>query len=279
MVVIFLDFDGVLHPYAPWPFAEEAKRSHFQHLPCLESVLRDHSEVRIVIASDWRLHNSIDELRTHFSPDIQPRVIGTTALDRPSGVMLGQRHLLAERFMSDNNLLCVPWIAIDDTKESYLPDSPLLLCGNCFNESSEALLREMLNRIWVYRLAREGDSIKPQLLVQAGGFLRPLEVSELLGVTAGEVESCEAQRLLLAPLYRGERVYPRCQFSGNAIDPCVSAFMRALAEYPWTGLKFLLVPQEALGGMTPLSALRSGDADLRDVVIRLLRIISSDGFD
>jgi hypothetical protein len=147
VVVIFLDFDGVLHPYSPWPFTEEEKRSHFQHLPRLESVLRDYPETRVVISSDWRLHVSIEELRAHFAPDIQPRVIGATALDGPLGVIFGTRHLLAERFLSDNNLLGVPWIAIDDTEENYFPNSPLVLCWDCFNECSEAVLRKMLERV------------------------------------------------------------------------------------------------------------------------------------
>lgn len=146
MVVIFLDFDGVLHPYAPWPFTEEGRRGHFQHLPRLEAVLRDFPAARIVIASDWRFHHSIDELRAHFSPDIQPRVIGTTARDRQSGVVFGHRHLLAERFLSDSGLSGIPWIAIDDTEENYLAHSPLVLCGDCFSDDSAALLRKMLRK-------------------------------------------------------------------------------------------------------------------------------------
>jgi hypothetical protein len=278
MMIIFLGFDGVLHPYAPWPFTEEAKRSHFQHLPRLESVLRDYAEARIVITSDWRLHAPIDELRARFSPDIQPRVIGTTALNRSPGDVFGHRHMLAERFLSENDLLGVPWIAIDDTEENYFPHSPLVLCLSCFGESQEVLLREMLSNMCIRQLVRDGHSIKLQLLEQAGGFLSFTQVSQLLALTENDVDRRRTQRLLLAPMYRGQFVYPRCQFSGNAVDPCLEEFMPALAEFPWTGLEFLLTPAEALGETAPLCALRSGDADLRSIVARLVRILSSDGF-
>jgi hypothetical protein len=147
MVIIFLDFDGVLHPYASWPFTEEARRSHFQHLPRFETVLRDFPNVRVVIASDWRRHNSIDELRRNFSGDVQSRIIGVTALDRESIDAVGHRHLLAERYLADNGLPETAWIAVDDTEENYFPSSPLVLCVDYFGEPQETLLRSMLGHL------------------------------------------------------------------------------------------------------------------------------------
>ena len=53
-VYVFLDFDGVTHP---WSQAED-----FRCLPVLEAVLRDYPETRVVISSDWRTLFSLPKL-------------------------------------------------------------------------------------------------------------------------------------------------------------------------------------------------------------------------
>jgi hypothetical protein len=82
MTILFLDFDGVLHPYSPWPHDDAVRSQYFIHLPRLESVLRDFAKVQVVIASDWRLYHPLEKLRTFFSEDIRPRVSGTTVSRR-----------------------------------------------------------------------------------------------------------------------------------------------------------------------------------------------------
>lgn len=96
--VLMLDIDGVLH---------RAQTGTFSKLPLLEEWLRKHRDVEIVIVSSWREAWSIDELRGFFSPDLQPRVLGTTP-----------RVLGALR--EDEILACVEsyqieqWVAVDD---------------------------------------------------------------------------------------------------------------------------------------------------------------------
>jgi hypothetical protein len=60
-VYVFLDFDGVTHP---WGEAED-----FRCLPLLESVLREYPETRVIIASDWRTLFSLQKLSARFSED------------------------------------------------------------------------------------------------------------------------------------------------------------------------------------------------------------------
>lgn len=67
--VLMLDFDGVLHP---------AQAGTLIYLPVLEAWLRRHPDVDVVVSSNWRDTHTLDELRSLFSVDIQPRVIGTT---------------------------------------------------------------------------------------------------------------------------------------------------------------------------------------------------------
>ena len=144
MIILFLDFDGVLHPYAPWPHDETVRAQYFNHLPRFEAVLRDFPEVHIVIASDWRLHHTLDELRTFFSEDIRKRIRGTTALERLSGNATGDRQLQVERYLSVHHLTGTRWIAVDDTPTNYLPGAHLVLCKEMFGEREEGELRELL---------------------------------------------------------------------------------------------------------------------------------------
>lgn len=69
-IILFVDIDGCTHRYGAHV------KEYFECLPAIEDVLRAFPEVLIVISSDWRKLHTIDEIRTNFSPDIQPRIIG-----------------------------------------------------------------------------------------------------------------------------------------------------------------------------------------------------------
>lgn len=56
MLILFLDFDGVLHP----EHCHESK--HFCRLPILEAALRQVPETKVVITSTWRLEQSLENL-------------------------------------------------------------------------------------------------------------------------------------------------------------------------------------------------------------------------
>lgn len=70
MRVLFLDFDGVLHP-----------TSHgsalFSQMNLLEKSLVDDA-CQIVISSSWRFHMDLSRLRSQFSKNIQERILGVT---------------------------------------------------------------------------------------------------------------------------------------------------------------------------------------------------------
>jgi hypothetical protein len=73
MVIVFLDFDGVLHPFFPRRELADQENQLLSFLPRFESVIRAFPFARIVIASDWRKRHSLAELREFFSPDIRDR--------------------------------------------------------------------------------------------------------------------------------------------------------------------------------------------------------------
>lgn len=78
--VLFLDFDGVLHPTSiglGLDSNEVIRTGHFGWLPHLASVLRPHPDVVIVVHSTWRYNYDEDELRELLGA-VGGRVVGAT---------------------------------------------------------------------------------------------------------------------------------------------------------------------------------------------------------
>lgn len=106
-MILFLDFDGVLHPF-------DRPDGVFTLLADFERVMRDFHEVDIVISSAWREAHTLDELRQLFSPDIAQRIVDAT----PIFTDLTQPHVRESEIRSwleaagrqDES-----WVAIDDT--------------------------------------------------------------------------------------------------------------------------------------------------------------------
>ena len=67
--VLFIGIDGVMHP---------GTSGGFSFLPLFEAIMRKFSDVDIVICSDWRFNESLEQLRQYFSNDIAGRIIGLT---------------------------------------------------------------------------------------------------------------------------------------------------------------------------------------------------------
>lgn len=73
--VLFLDFDGVLHPVGV-----HAAGVPFAKVPLLEAMLREPrcAAIQIVVSSTWREAYSLTRLRSVFAPDLRARVIDVT---------------------------------------------------------------------------------------------------------------------------------------------------------------------------------------------------------
>lgn len=113
-MILFLDFDGVLHPEGFIP-----KGKHFCRLPLLEGLLRDqdHAAVRIVISSTWRETQPIEQLAAIFSPDIRARVVGITpVLDTPGSVHWRYAEIQAWLRGQPGE---AQWAALDDAREGF----------------------------------------------------------------------------------------------------------------------------------------------------------------
>lgn len=103
--VLFLDFDGVLHP---------GEAGTFRYLPMLEALLRRYPLVDVVISSNWRERMTFGELIDQFSEDMAQRIVGTTpAIDGEN------RQSEIETFCRRYGIQ--DWLVLDDRAELFSP--------------------------------------------------------------------------------------------------------------------------------------------------------------
>jgi hypothetical protein len=117
--IIFLDFDGVLHPDGVGLFSQ---------LGVFEEYLSQMPDVEVVVSSTWREEQTLDELRKYFSPFAQDRIIGTTP-SLEDGYDCGGRQREIQAFLDSaglNSNNCF-WIALDDMPLFFEDDYPNLL--------------------------------------------------------------------------------------------------------------------------------------------------------
>lgn len=114
--LLLLDVDGVLHPVeTDYSFSSR----FFSHLPLLEELLREFRSVDVVISSDWRLAESIEQLQRYFSEDVQHQIIGATPLITPDTVVQHRRQLEIQAWLDGNGHSAAEWVALDVWPESF----------------------------------------------------------------------------------------------------------------------------------------------------------------
>ena len=86
------------------------------------------------------------------------------------------------------------------------------------------------------------------------------EVGKALGISRQAVDKRRAAGKLLAVRNRGDWHYPAIQFHDGEVLPGIEAVIAAMPEASaWSVLDMLLAPDDALGGRSPIAALRAGD--------------------
>ena len=140
-MILFLDFDGVMHPVNQLDlFCRE------EHLA---RVLRDFQGVEIVISSSWRETHTLKNMLTFFLTDLRSRIVGVTpvieirdAVDVP-----GVRWREINKYLTATGNQHRRWVALDDAPELFPPRcTQLVLCdGNLgFETVAEKALRIVL---------------------------------------------------------------------------------------------------------------------------------------
>jgi hypothetical protein len=160
-MIIFLDFDGVLHPFFPMPDLPNAANAYFANWPRLLRVLNDHPEVQLVVSSSWR---SImpEKWDAEVPEPLRARITGyTPEIKRPLRRQYPTgytpepiRYLEILRYLRTNRREGEPWIALDDDATLFPVGCPnLILCSDGFREAEEAALRAALTRATVKPLS------------------------------------------------------------------------------------------------------------------------------
>ena len=130
-MIIFLDFDGVLHPTV-------RGEPDFSRLPLFWKILRACPDTEVVLSTSWREIYRPDELVefvTHGGgEDLAHRIIGSTperlaepgAFTYAAGRPYHRRHIECELWLVGNQQTKRPWLAIDDIARWFPADSPNL---------------------------------------------------------------------------------------------------------------------------------------------------------
>ncbi|AZO32419.1 DNA-binding protein [Mesorhizobium sp. M1B.F.Ca.ET.045.04.1.1] len=114
------------------------------------------------------------------------------------------------------------------------------------------------------------------LIERAGGTVSAEDAGRLLGISRQAVDKRRRAEALLAIREGSDWRYPTCQFDKTDVAAGIADVVRAYASSgPWVALDFLLAPDSALEGHSPIEALKAGN---REAVRRLLRGEAQDGF-
>jgi hypothetical protein len=113
---LYLDFDGVLHPNS----FEKGKA--FCLMPLLERALSG-SDVRIVVSSSWRHHETEAYIQSRFPASIRSLFSGFTG--EPLAGPWARWHEISHHAALHG---VTEWRALDDAASQFPPNCPNLIC-------------------------------------------------------------------------------------------------------------------------------------------------------
>jgi len=136
-MMLFLDFDGVLHP-SPGP-------TDFCRLPLLESWLRTHPDVNIIISSSWREVMDMEVLQHIFSEDLQHRVIDKCPLIHNEEKFEFYRHEEILRWIKQESYDGL-WLVLDDAAHEFPAGYDLLIACDKSKGIDEVVINELTKK-------------------------------------------------------------------------------------------------------------------------------------
>jgi hypothetical protein len=147
-LIVFLDFDGVLHPD---PCLQAARL--FENAPRLALALYDFPQVALVLSTAWRQAGTFEQLVVLLPEVLRHRVIGVTPnfSDFASAAELVPYRRQAEclRWMQQSGLKDDAWLALDDRPSGFTPYCENLIGCNPqygFDADVSARLQSALQR-------------------------------------------------------------------------------------------------------------------------------------
>lgn len=153
-MILFLDFDGVLHPedvyITPAGPTLRGSGSLFMWASMLEAELRPYPDIEIVLSTSWVRHLGFSRAKKRLPDELQRRVTGSTWHSSMSKVWADQdwwdqasRYGQIMRHVSRSKL--TDWIALDDDGEGWgaAHRDRLVLTDGPAGLSSDAALSEL----------------------------------------------------------------------------------------------------------------------------------------
>jgi hypothetical protein len=164
-VVLYLDFDGVLHHEDVWwhprrgVYIQTPGYRLFEHVPLLEAALAPFPEVSVVLSTSWVRYRRFSDSAKRLGPNLRERVIGATFHSQmsrqgfeslPRGIqVLNDVARRRPRF----------WVALDDDLENWVPEyrDHLIHCDNVLGISAPGVLYALHQRLSLFH-SKSGDS-------------------------------------------------------------------------------------------------------------------------
>jgi hypothetical protein len=119
MTILFLDYDGVLHPD---PCSDRLRL--FEHAPRLADALRPFADVDIVLSTAWRTHVDPVQLAAHLPPTLRARVVGITPcfhrISCPPARVPYRRQAECLHWI-ESERPGAEWLALDDRASGFEP--------------------------------------------------------------------------------------------------------------------------------------------------------------
>lgn len=126
-MILFLDFDGVLHPATA-----DSDRDFFSNNHLLFNIMRGLPDASVVFSTSWKVGRNLEELTRlatrNGGESLANRFIGITPNLEPEGLQ-GRRDVEIRSWIEANRH-GGPWLAIDDMPEMFWGDTTNLYVVN-----------------------------------------------------------------------------------------------------------------------------------------------------
>ena len=162
-MIIYLDFDGVLHPDAVYrprnkPLELRGEGSLMMHAPILINILDQHPDVKIILSTSWVREIGFDRTLKKMPAALADRVIGATwhkSMARRDILDISYSKSRFEQIVSHAAKSGIKsWMAVDDlhsAEETHLwPDEHLdrlVLTDQSLGISSASTQQELINKL------------------------------------------------------------------------------------------------------------------------------------
>lgn len=153
-MILFLDFDGVLHPDSVFVTRKGPKLQGygqlFMWMPILEAELSAFPAVELVLSTSWVRHIGFTRAKKRLSIELQNRVVGATWHSSMANAWADQiwwdqtsRYGQIMRYVGRAEI--THWLALDDDVEGWAPSNRhRLIPSNGFKGLSDELTAQDL---------------------------------------------------------------------------------------------------------------------------------------